>query len=147
VLTYWDTGCVVKLYVQEPASAACQGLAARFEGPLVSSELLLAEFCYALWRKEACGELRPGATGALGAKLAQDIAMGRLSLLPVGLDVLAEAMDVARLCYTAGPSVRLRTLDGIHLATARLARCPRIVTTDRLMVQAAPCCGLTVVPV
>jgi predicted nucleic acid-binding protein len=147
VLTYWDTGCVLKLYVEEPTSAACQRLAARSDGPLISSALLLAEFRYALRRKEASGELRRGATEALAAKLDLDVASGILTLLPVGLDVLTEAAEVARLCYASASPVPVRTLDGIHLATARLARCPQIVTTDRQMIRAAPGCGLRVVPV
>jgi predicted nucleic acid-binding protein len=57
--------------------------------------------------------------------------------VPVGQNVLEGAIEVAKACLDRTPPIPLRTLDGIHLATARLMRVSRIVTTDDRMRAAA----------
>jgi hypothetical protein len=56
----------------------------------------------------------------------------------IGTDVLEESVRLAATCYRRKSPVALRTLDGLQLATARLACCDSIATTDRRMRLAAP---------
>lgn len=111
--------------------------------PLFSSEVLDTELFYAFCRKETRGDIKPGWAERLHQKFRADVKRGRLVLLAVGHDVLAQAVEVARRCYAQKPPVMLRTLDGIHLGTALAAKCTEIVTTDRRMRQGADLLGLS----
>jgi len=140
---YWDTSCVLKLYAAESDSGLWQKLLLERGGVLVSSALLEAELGLALEHKEVRGELRKGGAAALREHVQRDVQAGRLRLIPVGADVLAEAVRIGVACLRARPPVLLRTLDGIHLATARLVRCAAVATADERMRSAARHLGLT----
>ncbi|MDA0322637.1 MAG: type II toxin-antitoxin system VapC family toxin [Verrucomicrobia bacterium] len=141
-MTYWDTSCVLKLYVEESDSARWQDRALEEDSPLLSSALITAELAYALERKEARGEIRPGAARILNARFQRDVARGRLRLIPVGSDVIDESTRIATLCYRAKESVALRTLDGLHLSTAQLLRCGEIASADQRMRAGASLLGI-----
>jgi predicted nucleic acid-binding protein len=141
-MTYWDTSCVVKLYTAELDSAEWEDAAVLAGESLVSSALLRVELAYAFEQKEARGEILRGSTQALLRVFENDIAEGRYQLVPVGSDVLQTACKIAAECYHSQPVVSLRTLDGIHLATAILLKCKRIATADARMQAAAPLLGL-----
>jgi predicted nucleic acid-binding protein len=142
---YWDTSCVIKLYTEESDSAEWQCRACAVEEPLASSAIMRAETAYALEQKEHRGEIRKNAAAALLEFLDRDIAAGRFHLFPVGEDVLCEAVAIAGMCYRASPRVPLRTLDGIHLATARLLKCTSIATADDRMRIGAKTLGLALI--
>ncbi|MBN1675395.1 MAG: type II toxin-antitoxin system VapC family toxin [Kiritimatiellae bacterium] len=141
-MIYWDTSCVLKLYAPEPDSEACLVLAEGSPKPLLSSEVLEVELYYALRRKEMAGALKRGAAERLFKTFRGDVEEGRIALLPLGRDVIAHALELGRECLKHKPPVLLRSLDGIHLATARVATCGRIVTTDERMRRAAALLGL-----
>jgi predicted nucleic acid-binding protein len=143
-MTYWDTSCVLKLYVSEVDSKRWQELAMAEQEPLLCSSLLLAELAFALAAKDARGDLVAGGASALRALFHDDVEKGRFRLIPCGSDVLEEAARIAELCYAASPRIPLRTLDGLHLATACLLHCRDLVTTDRRMRDAARLLGITV---
>jgi predicted nucleic acid-binding protein len=136
---------VVKLYVPEEDSPAYLDLACQSEGPLMSSEALTVELYYALRQKELRGEIRRGATEPIFRKFRGDVLRGRLFLLPFGADVVTQAVEAARRCYACRPLVTLRSMDGIHLASALAARIKNIATTDERMKSAACVLGLSVV--
>jgi predicted nucleic acid-binding protein len=139
---YWDTSCVIKLYVTESDSQVWQDLlAGADEGPL-SSALLSAELGFALVNKEARGELRAGGARKIQEQFARDVQKGRFRLVPVGSDVLERAVQMAADCLRSSRPIPLRTLDGLHLATASLMRCSTIATADELMRLAAKHIGL-----
>lgn len=71
-----------------------------------------------------------------------DLEAGRIHLIPFGDDVEAEARRIATLCYQDASPIALRTLDGLHLATASLIRARKIVSTDARMNAAAQRIGL-----
>lgn len=71
-----------------------------------------------------------------------DLEAGRIHLIPFGEDVEAEARRIATLCYQNTVPIDLRTLDGLHLATASLMRARKIVSTDARMNAAAKLIGL-----
>jgi predicted nucleic acid-binding protein len=139
---YWDTSCVVKLYVAEPDSEVWDKLAADFPGPLFSSALLEPELALALARKEQEGSIRSGGAAVLLQQFRDDVGCGRYRLLPLGQDVMHEAATLAEQGFMCKPMLLLRTLDGLHLATAKLLRCRTVATTDVRMRQALPLLGM-----
>ena len=140
-MIYWDTSCVIKLYAAEPDSDHWQERLAQETGPCLSSSLLQAELAYALLQKELRGEVRSGSAKRLLKHVERHVKQGRFELLPVGADVLEQAVALARLCYAAKPA--LRTADGIHLATALVSGCSLVATTDQRMMAALPMLNLT----
>jgi predicted nucleic acid-binding protein len=141
-MTYWDTSCVLKLYAPEADSAAYIAFAARF-GPLRTSDLTKTELFYGLIRKEAAGDIADGMAEMAFAKFADDERKGRFVFYPLGEDVRAEAEKVAHSCYrVADDPVAIRTLDGLHLATAVVAKLREVVTADERMLRALPLVGL-----
>jgi predicted nucleic acid-binding protein len=141
-LIYWDTSCVLKLYTAEPDSTIYLGQAGQSTEPLLSSAVLRIELHYALRQKELRGDIRSGAADRLTQQFEADTAKGRWLLVAIGEDVLTKANELARICYTHRPPVHLRTLDGVHLATAILANAQQVVTTDARMRTAAAILGL-----
>ncbi len=141
-MIYWDTSCLIKLYVAESDSDPWQERLAAESAPCLSSGLLFAEMAYALLQKEIRKEIRPGSARRLFEHFERHVKQGRFELLPVGTDVLEQSVVVARTCYAAKPVIALRTADGIHLATAIVAGCSRVATTDQRMLSALPCLRL-----
>ena len=144
-MNYWDTACVLKLYTAETDSAAYLGLAAQATAPLLASEILTTELAYALHEKEWRGDLKRGSVEQVLKQFHADCVAGRWLLIPPGRDVLVQAALVAKSCYEHRPPITLRTLDGLHLATALLAKATHLVTTDERMRQAASALGLALV--
>ena len=142
-MIYWDTSCVLKLYAREDDSEEWAGRVAETGSPLTSSSLLSAELLFALEQKEFRGELKAGGAEALGEHFRKAVEKGRFQLYPIGADVLAESARMAATCYHGDHPLPLRTLDGLHLATARLVRCDAIATTDRRMRRAADALGFS----
>lgn len=140
--TYWDTSCVLKLYCRESDSRACLVRAGAMKEPIVSSVLTVSEMTFAFHQKEMRGEIEPGSALVLFEKFDADVQRGRFTLLPYGKDVEALARRIAAMCYASAPVVPLRTLDGLHLASAQLSACREILTTDSRMRSAALVLGL-----
>lgn len=138
-MTYWDTSIILKLYVAEPDSTFWQGRAVAQGAPLRSSALAYAELAHALKQKEMRGEVAPNAARKLFSLFQEDLESGRYLLFPIGKDVLEEASDLA---MKVGA---LRTLDGLHLASARLAKCSLLATADRRLAEAAGAVGMDLV--
>lgn len=141
-MIYWDTSCVVKLYVAEPDSDAWEKQAFDVHGPLSSSALLEPELAFTLVRKEQEGSLHAGAATLLLRQFRDDVRCGRFRLLPLGQDVMHEAATLAEQGLKRKPVLHLRTLDGLHLAAAKLLKCRTVATTDGRMRQALPLLGM-----
>ncbi len=140
---YWDTCCLLKLYCRESDSGRFQEYLIEAEEPPATSSLTKSELFFAFQQKEMRGEL----ADSIGADvcfrdLEQDLEIGRIQLVPFGEDVEAEARRIATLCYQDASPIALRTLDGLHLATASLIRARKIVSTDARMNAAAQRIGL-----
>ena len=144
-MNYWDTACVLKLYTAEPDSATYLTLAGQAAEPLLASEILATELTYALHQKELRGALKTGSVERVLKQFQTDCAAGRWLLLPLGRDVLTRAAQVAKACYQRRPPIALRTMDGVHLATALLATATHLVTTDERMRQAARALGVALI--
>lgn len=145
-MTYWDTSALLKLYIAEPESEAMARLAASREGPLLSSAIAPVEMVSTLARKEHVGELKRDGSREILKRISEDIAAGRLSLVPFGDDVILESARIVRLGYGGKRPVMVRALDLIHLASAAVSRSKRIVTTDRRMRELAERAGFEALP-
>ncbi len=124
-LSYVDSSAIVKLAVAEPESKALRRYLSR-RMPLVSS---------ALARTEVARALMP--TGPEAVARGEEV-LRRIQLLRVNDRVLREAGRMA--------PAELRSLDAIHLASARQLGSPvrQIVTYDERMAEAARACGWSV---
>jgi predicted nucleic acid-binding protein len=125
-VTYLDSSALVKLAVAEPQTAALRRYLAR-RRPLASS---------ALARTEVARALLP--LGEPAVRRGIDV-LRRIELVRINERVLADA--------GALQPADLRSLDAIHLATARLfgQTLSRIITYDDRLTAAATRLGLTVV--
>lgn len=142
--TYWDTSCILALYVHELLSAQVVALAAEEAQALTSSAILEYEMVFALHAKEAKGEIPRGSARRVLSKFQSDLRKGRFLLVPLGRDVVGQASLVARECAHPGQPLFLRTLDGIHIATARTLQSSVLITADKRMAAAAAHIGLRV---
>jgi predicted nucleic acid-binding protein len=140
-LVYWDTSCVLKLYVSESDSDVWTRLAVSGDEDFAASALIEAELACALQHKEARGEVVPGGAAKLLGAFRRDVRAGRFTLYPVGSDVIAQAVSLSRQCYEHVPAIPVRALDALHLATSLLLKCTRVATTDERMRRAAGVLG------
>jgi predicted nucleic acid-binding protein len=124
-LTYVDSSAIVKLAVAEPESAALRRYLSRHR-PLVSS---------ALARTEVARALTPSGPEAVARG---ELVLRRIGLVRVNDRVLSEAGRMT--------PMELRSLDAIHLASARQlgSSVRRIVTYDERMADAAKASGWAV---
>ena len=143
-MNYWDTSCLLKLYVHEADSPVYLDLLKRQATPIITSVLAEVEFVFALSRKEADGYVKKGATQNLMQAMRNHAAQGKIRLVPISATVRDLAATLAHRCLLAkNPLLPLRTLDGIHLATALSLKATRLLTADTRLRDAARNCGLT----
>ncbi|HOW67344.1 MAG TPA: type II toxin-antitoxin system VapC family toxin [Candidatus Paceibacterota bacterium] len=141
-MAYWDTSCVLKLYVAEVDSSAYLARAIASPGPLFSSTLLNTELHYGLRRKEMAGDIKPNAADALFKAFEEDSQQGRFVLIPLSDGIQEAARAALKMCLMQSTPIMLRSLDGIHLASALASSQREIVTADQRMLQAALVLGL-----
>jgi predicted nucleic acid-binding protein len=124
-LTYVDSSAIVKLAVAEPESRALRRYLSRHR-PLVTS---------ALARTEVARALMPSGPEAVARG---EIVLRRIQLVRVNDRVLSEAGRMT--------PMELRSLDAIHLASARHlgSSVRQIVTYDERMADAAKASGWAV---
>jgi predicted nucleic acid-binding protein len=146
-MSYWDTSALVKLYALESDSTAFETYALSAPAKPVTSRIALYEARATFRRKESEGILQPGYAERLYAQLLQDVAAGEIRLVALDGEVEREYGQVLGACYQLAPAIPLRTLDAVHLATARVAGEQELVATDRPMRDAAKLLALTLFPV
>ena len=128
-MSYWDTSTLVKLYAKESDSAAFDNRIANATTVPVTSRIALDEARATFRRKEAEGILAAGTAQTLYTALLQDLAAGSIRLVELSATVEQEYGQVLNLCYQQTPPLPLRTLDALHLASARVAAETEIVAT------------------
>ena len=146
-MSYWDTSTLVKLYAQEPDSAAFENHALNAPVQAVTSRIALYEARATFQRKEAEAILQVGCAQKLYSELTQDVTGGELRLVELGADVEREYGQVLATCSQQTPPIALRTLDALHLASARTAGETEIVATDKRLRDAAKLLGFSLFPV
>jgi predicted nucleic acid-binding protein len=134
---YVDTSVVVKLYVPEPDSKACEATVAGAN--LVSSRLLYCEFQSALLSKVARGIIANGQMAEVWREFERDLAARAIYLVPLD-DVVVH--DASALLRELHPLVPLRALDALHLATYLSVEAGSLFTKDARMIQAAARLGV-----
>lgn len=134
---YIDTSALVKLYVREPDSEACEATVAG--ASLASSRLLYCEFRSALLVKVSRGALSAEVMAETLRAFETDIVAHRIQFIPLS-DLLVK--DAADLILDLHPTVPLRTLDALHLATYLSAHTGPLFTKDLRMLHAAERLGL-----
>ena len=139
---YWDTSCVLALYAPEEISSQAAELATLEKGQIHSSSILEFEMTFAVHAKEARGEIPSGGSAKVLSQFQTDLQRGRYLLVPLGIDIKACTRDIAARTLQAEPPVFLRTLDGIHIATALELGSSELITADRKMADAATLLGI-----
>jgi predicted nucleic acid-binding protein len=135
---YIDTSVAVKLYTHEADSDACEAVVDGAD--LVSSELLYCEFRSALFAKERLRMISAQARDRVWEAFEQSLAERVLQLIPLDGAVVREAADILGQVH---PTVALRTLDALHLATYLSIEAGPLFTKDKRMRNAAGQLNLT----
>lgn len=133
---------MLALYTPEKISSRVAALASAEKGPLHSSSILEFEMTFAVHAKEARGEMPSGGARKVLSRFQTDLQRGRFLLVPLGEDIKARIREIAANALIAKPPVFLRTLDGIHLATALALGSSELITADRKLAEAATLFGI-----
>ena len=145
-MSYWDTSALVKLYVPEADSPMFERHAQNPTAPRVSARIAAWEARATFRRKEAEGVIQAWAGERLYRELLHDASVGLWRFIEMGADVETEFARALNVCFTQSPPVLIRTLDAIHLASARVANETEIVATDRRLREAAALLGFALFP-
>ena len=143
-MQFWDTSTLLKLYVPETDSTQ---FAAHISATSVcASELARWELLRAIARKEMDRAIPPFSSENVFERFLADVSARRVVLLPVNPAVEARFRVLILELHRRHPPVVIRTLDGIHLATADLLPATEVVTTDSHMRNGAAAIGLKTFP-
>lgn len=145
-MMYWDSGAILKLYVEEPDSRALQELLFRSPRPILTSAISAIEVLCALYRKARDGELESERVARTFAEYRADCAAGGVVEAVYGSSLIAEAEELLALDSQQPRPVMIRSLDLIHLATAIAGRAEALVTTDARLRRLASLARLRVLP-
>jgi len=104
-----------------------------------SSSIAVAEVSAAFHRKFREGAIDSAVFKALNGQFAHDRSNGLWTLVPVTEAVLDAVVAFYR---QANTSVFLRSLDALHIATARLEKFDRIYSNDRHLLNGCVAAGL-----
>lgn len=138
---YLDSCIIVKLLVTEPDSEFFIG---SLEGEaLVTSELSQPEVLSALLARERAGTISAADRGRAWKEFQARVAMEEIRIEPLESRVLRKAALLLERCH---PTVPLRSLDALHLATADLCQDFPLTTTDGRLRDAAVLLGFQVFP-
>lgn len=138
VPAYFDSALVAKFYVNEPGRDAVRALA-RSAGVVVTSGIAIAEVSAAFHRKYREGAMDRNTFRAFQGQFQHDVADGLWKFVGPTEALLHE---VQRLFLGLDKAVFLRSLDALHLVTARGEQFDRIYSNDRHLLAACPAFGL-----
>ena len=135
---YFDSALVAKFYLNEPGRDTVRRLA-RTSGVVMSSGITLTEVSAAFHRKWREGWVTAGVFKALQGQFVHDANAG---LWKLAHPTEALLRDVQAAFARLGRSIFVRSLDAIHLVTARAEGFERIYSNDRHLLAAARHFGL-----
>jgi len=144
-MSYWDTSTLGKLYLPEPDSANFAQKAAT-DPAIATTRVALYEMRRVAFRKESEGFIQAGTAESVLAQVNQDIAAGHIRIVELDARVEAEFNGIMAICYRQTPPLLIRTLDALHLASARADNQTELVATDKRMRAAAKFLGLSLFP-
>lgn len=134
---YLDTSALLKLYVAEAFSGEVEAFVGRLERPAISRLTTLEWHCAMLRR------LRTGAFSREYLALAQREFLrhqneGYFHVSPIADGLYNQAIELLE----AAKPHPLRSLDALHLATARALRVNVFATADKVLANAAQALGM-----
>lgn len=138
VPVYFDSALIAKFYLNEPGREAIRSLA-RDAGIVVTSGIAMAEVSAAFHRKLREGSVDRDVFDALQGQFQHDLTNGLWRLIGP-TEVLLQ--QVRTLFLRLDRSVFLRSLDALHLITAKAEHFNRIYSNDRHLLSACPSVGL-----
>jgi predicted nucleic acid-binding protein len=139
-MLYYDTGVLLKLYTQEPESAAIRDFVVRRNERIPFHSLHHSECTTALELKAFRGECSREQSARALADVEDDLA--NLVLLPVDIDWGAAWRVCREMARAFAAETGCRTLDTLHIACARSLAIRGIVTTDARQRQLAERVGM-----
>ena len=138
VPAYFDSALVAKFYVNEPGREGVRRTA-RQAGIVVTSGIAVAEVSAAFHRKLREGAVDRPVFRALQSQFEHDVQDGLWKLVGPTEALLQE---VQSLFLTLDKSVFLRSLDALHLVTAKAEGFGRVYSNDRHLLNACASVGL-----
>lgn len=129
---YFDSALVAKFYVNEPGRDAVRALA-REMGRVITSGVAVAEVSAAFHRKLREGAVDHDVFGALMGQFEQDLEDGLWCLAGPSEELFRQ---VHAFFASLDEAVFLRSLDALHLVTARSEGFARLYSNDRHLLGA-----------
>ena len=129
---YFDAALVAKFYVNEPGRDAVRRLAKR-AGAVATSGIAVAEVAAAFHRKLREGSIDFSMFEALQGQFHHDVTRGLWTLIEPTPALLQK---VRALFARLDRSVFLRSLDGVHLITAKAEHFDRLYSNDTHLLAA-----------
>jgi predicted nucleic acid-binding protein len=140
---YFDTGLVLKLLIPEPLSAKVQAFLQKRGVPVPYPRLVELELENTLQAKVFRRELTVGQVRLCREFLSNLLQEGRFFRPPLPWDEVM--LDALEMMPTITASTGCRTLDLLHVVSARKLGFREFVTGDRRQAAAARACGLRAV--
>jgi predicted nucleic acid-binding protein len=138
VPAYFDSALVAKFYLNEPGRDAVRRVAIG-AGLVVTSGIAIAEVSAAFHRKFREGAVDRVVFKSLQGQFAHDVEQGIWKLVGPTDALLHE---VSALFLTLDRSVFLRSLDAVHLLTAKAERFDCVYSNDKHLLSACASVGL-----
>ena len=135
---YFDSALVAKFYVNEPGRDAVRRLALD-SGVVVTSGIAIAEVSAAFHRKFREGAVAPAVHRALQGQFEHDVTQGIWEFVAPTEALL---LEVQAMFTGLNRGVFIRSLDALHLVTAKAEGFQRIYSNDRHLLRAAASVGL-----
>ena len=135
---YFDSALVAKYYLNEPGRDVVRELAIR-AGLVVTSGIAVAEVSSAFHRKLREGAVTKRVFEALMGQFEHDLKADLWSLIGPSEILLQQ---VQALFLRLDKSIYLRSLDALHLVTAKAERFDRIYSNDSHLLRACPSAAL-----
>ena len=142
--TYFDTGVLVKVYIQEQNSADAIALLSRVAPPIPFTHLHTLELLTAIRLKRFREEITPREERSAIGLVQADLASKRLQLPNYDLIQVFHRGEVLSARYAA--AFGTRTLDILHVAAALEAGCKEFVSFDERQRKVAAKMRLAVIP-
>jgi predicted nucleic acid-binding protein len=131
---YFDAALVAKFYVNEPGRDAVRRLAKR-AGTVATSGIAVAEVAAAFHRKLREGAIDSPVFDALHGQFHHDVRRGLWTLIEPTPALLQQ---VRALFARLDRSVFLRSLDAVHLMTAKAEHFDQLYSNDAHLLAACP---------
>ena len=137
---YFDTSALAKWYLNEEKSQDVEQYI-QDHGPVAISDLTVIEMRCLLARRRREGSIDLKMESRIFATFQEDIRQNFLICRPFPEGLTAAAVNL----ISVHLELPLRTLDALHLATAKEIQTDKLATADRIMIVAAKAMGLSVV--